>query len=275
MGKRKLQYLYKDSIDSSKRQKLEDLFTFIEDNNIDGIRCLLKNNSNIDINKCNEDGETPLYTACMYGYLEIAQLLLEQPNIDLNTRDRYGQSALYIACDHLHLEIVKLLFTHKNIDIGRCWCNDRGECLLWAACVSQNVRIVRFLLKQENIDVNYLDIYNQTPLFIAVGRNNKQIIRLLLRHKDIDVNKYNVRNESPLSKACVSKDIETIQLLVQHPSIEIIDKYYDTLYSVFVKLNMNAYKEDFDNKYPNQINEYKTKWIEEFVLLINKIKENL
>jgi hypothetical protein len=35
-----------------------------------------------------QDGQTPLYTACDGGYMEVVKLLLAHPGVDINKADR-------------------------------------------------------------------------------------------------------------------------------------------------------------------------------------------
>ncbi|EFC35747.1 predicted protein [Naegleria gruberi] len=65
------------------------------------------------------DFDTPLYTACQNGYLEIVKLLLSCKTIDVNLGRKFPP--LYTACQNGHLEIVKQLLQHPNININYTW----------------------------------------------------------------------------------------------------------------------------------------------------------
>ena len=53
-------------------------------------------------------GATPLYMACLFGHLEIAQLLVEK-GVDVDKAMNDGTTPLYFACMFGHLEVVRLL----------------------------------------------------------------------------------------------------------------------------------------------------------------------
>ena len=63
----------------------------------------------IDVNKSNRSGNTPLYLACARGYFEIVKLLLSHPKIDINKSNLYYLTPLHIAQINKYSEIVQLL----------------------------------------------------------------------------------------------------------------------------------------------------------------------
>jgi ankyrin repeat protein len=61
-----------------------------------------------DVNKLNQDGETPLSLASGHGRLEIAHLLLRSGS-NVDTKDRNGSTPLHKAAQNGHLDIMTLL----------------------------------------------------------------------------------------------------------------------------------------------------------------------
>ena len=51
----------------------------------------------IDVNRANEDGETPLYVASHEGEPEVVELLLAAPGIEVFNENMEGKSALDVA----------------------------------------------------------------------------------------------------------------------------------------------------------------------------------
>lgn len=58
---------------------------------------LLLSAPDIELNRKDRDGETPLFKACRSGQKECARLLLSTPGIDINTRNHMGESAFIVA----------------------------------------------------------------------------------------------------------------------------------------------------------------------------------
>lgn len=60
------------------------------------VELLLKCNR-IKLDLCNYDGTTPLHAACLKGHKNIIQLLLDN-GVSVDARDEKGNSALFYAC---------------------------------------------------------------------------------------------------------------------------------------------------------------------------------
>src|SRR5258706_306485 len=67
-----------------------------------------------DVNKANNVGNTSLYIAAQFGYLEVVKLLIEN-GADMNQANR---NALYRAVYKGHLEVIKLLI-ENGADVNK------------------------------------------------------------------------------------------------------------------------------------------------------------
>lgn len=78
--------------------------------NINMVKLLLTH-PDIDTNKKDTDGRSPLYTTCIIGHMEIATILLQDKRVlpDEESDTRY--SPLFTAIRHGHPEIVELILT--------------------------------------------------------------------------------------------------------------------------------------------------------------------
>lgn len=75
-----------------------------------------------DVNKADNFGCTPLYSACQNDELdnvEVVEELLKIRNIDVNKADIDGRTPLQIACENCHDKIVSKLVKAKGIDINK------------------------------------------------------------------------------------------------------------------------------------------------------------
>ena len=73
-----------------------------------------------DINKENEDGETPLFRTCYNGHENIFNYLEYGANI--KKENNYDQTPLYDACKNENENIIKFLVEHgADINIENIW----------------------------------------------------------------------------------------------------------------------------------------------------------
>ena len=62
----------------------------------------------IDINEKDEDGETPLYTACGYGNLQVVKYLVEH-GADINSRTNENATPFLISVCRGNIEVAEYL----------------------------------------------------------------------------------------------------------------------------------------------------------------------
>jgi 26S proteasome non-ATPase regulatory subunit 10 len=131
-----------------------------------------------------EDGWTPLLSACSAGQTSIVRLLVSSPGkVDVNHRNNSGASALHYACSKGHLEIVKLLI-------------------------------------ESGANVNQKDKYGGTPLHrvasntnVKTRASNEPIIDLLLNN-GVDINVQDGNGDTPLHAACVQGNRKAAEKLI-------------------------------------------------------------
>lgn len=58
--------------------------------------------------------QTPLFTACVYGHVEIARWLLEKAGASVSIIDKEGRYALHWAASNGRTNVVNLLLTKEN-----------------------------------------------------------------------------------------------------------------------------------------------------------------
>lgn len=135
---------------------------------------LLLSNKNIDVNKADKDGNTPLICAVISRYKAKPKnsfrnatytnviALLKRKDVDVNKANNKGQTALHYA----DAGIIKILIK-KGVDVNKV--NNEGATALHAACMRNDPSAVRELLKVKTIDINKPDNKGITPLMIAIG----------------------------------------------------------------------------------------------------------
>ena len=93
----------------------------LKNNNIDLARELLADNET-DVNKPNEDGETPLFIASSNGQLEFVKIILNtnEGKLSLNQADSVaGDTPLIKALWNLQIDVAKQLLNFDEIDVNK------------------------------------------------------------------------------------------------------------------------------------------------------------
>jgi len=157
--------------------------------------------------KTNDESSTdaPLYCAVLNSQLEVVEYLLGRSDINVNIVNSVGETPLYTACMYGSVSgVLERLLQHKDCDVNRT--NIFGETPLFAACRHGRVWIVRLLLKYgANVDQG-----RTTPLCVAALHEHKNIVRLLLQHNaNIIVKDQNGVYPSSSSKSSLSSSKPT------------------------------------------------------------------
>ena len=158
--------------------------------------------------RMNAVSSAPLWNACRYGYIMIAQLLVENDaGIDA-AYARTGATPLFVACTWGHLEVVRLL-VEKGANLNKA--RDTGATPLSIACEKGHLEVVQVLVGA-TADMNKADNDGETPLFIACWRGHLEIVRLLAE-KGADLDKATNHGDTPLSAARERGHFEIVALL--------------------------------------------------------------
>jgi ankyrin repeat protein len=152
---------------------------------------------------------------------------LEREDIDINLPDNNGWTPLFSACSSHNLHISKLLLDHPDIDVNRQ--NDEGHTVLCQVISQNNLTAAKLLLEREDIDINRPDNNGYTALFWACSIDDDAyrvgssvaIVRSLLSHRDTDPNAVNHNGDSVFAhfmrRRCFidSHEAGEIELLLQ------------------------------------------------------------
>jgi hypothetical protein len=128
---------------------------------------LLLAHPNIDVNKPDINGHTPLQRA--------VSAHTNHPDIDVNASEQEKSTAFHIATLTKHKEILRLLLNHPNIDVNKC--NLSGATPFWCAANRGHTEITKMLLASNKwIDTRckFLpehkgnEFYGLTPSVVAI-----------------------------------------------------------------------------------------------------------
>ncbi|KAL2819419.1 ankyrin repeat-containing domain protein [Aspergillus granulosus] len=192
-----------------------------------GIVMAMLSDSNFDLNKADETGQTLLHKAMIYENEGVGQLLLEL-GVDVNVTDSNGRTALYYAAENQDSQKVRML-----LDAGATPHTDNLENSPLSAClfgkssfISQSwaptdelltaMRDIIQELVEHGVDPN--QFYRQRPilhelLFNQTLANSMLAVQILL-DLGADPNIIDESEMTPLHRAASSGDIRTISRLL-------------------------------------------------------------
>ena len=134
--------------------------------NVDALLELLDLGVNLD--SSDDTGQTALHVACMYGWLTIAQLLIEKGGANVDAQTVSGITPLYLASQGGHELTAQTLLEH-GADISKQNMDSNRSSVLHIASLHGHTCIVRLLL-EAGMDVDVRDRYYRTPLHYALRR---------------------------------------------------------------------------------------------------------
>ena len=158
--------------------------------------------------------QTPLFTSCHNGHLEIATLLLDRgAAIDEKRHD--GLTPLFISCRRGHLEVATLLLDRGSTAIDEK--NREGVSPLFISCRYGYLEIATLLLDRGSTAINHKNLEGMTPLHISCCTGYSEITRLLL-DRGSTVDEKNRGGKTPLHLACEFERLEIARLLLDRGS---------------------------------------------------------
>lgn len=170
--------------------------------------CLQLVLSGADVNYIDAAGYLPLHYACVYGYYDIVQILLE--NGSDHTDKLTGYSPLVLASKNGHVNIIKLLVDYgANIEEKGI----SGIPAIIAALEGGHFSTVEYLL-QLGADINSQNSEENTPLHLATRvKPDPTLIISYLINMGADIHKINKHHWSPLQLALREKNTLAINIL--------------------------------------------------------------
>ena len=195
-------------ISRSEKETLRQLFTCVEENDINCVREALENGFDVkqeydishdtllsysssgsvemttlllkygsNINHVNRVGMTPLLIALLFKKYDIAKLFIER-GADINISDKKGNTPLMISIMYNNIETFKQLI-YRGADIGIQ--NSDGNTVLMISIIYDNIETTEQLLAR-GADIGIQNSDGDTALTIAARFQYDDIVKLLLDH---------------------------------------------------------------------------------------------
>ncbi|XP_050505818.1 uncharacterized protein LOC126884080 isoform X1 [Diabrotica virgifera virgifera] len=221
-------------------------YSAVHDDTLEAFKYLLQSEE-INVNDCNNRGNTVLHLAAFGNATKIIEYLHSDPDYkDLfNTTNKMKQSALHTACQKnsvqalaffvnnypdqinsldedgntpLHeaafydsFESFTYLLECTTLDIKTC--NQKGETVLHSAACENSMKVLKYLIDECNMSPTVIDIHGDTPLHVAAFNNSVEAFTYLLKTEKLNINDCNDKGDSVLHKAVHGKAIKVIEVI--------------------------------------------------------------
>ena len=161
----------------------------------------------------NNDGKTPLHSACRDGHLDTAKYLVEEQQCDPACKNNYGATPLHLACLYGHSNVAKYLIEEKQ-------CNPSCESYvdntpLLSACLNGHLTIAKYLIKEKQCNPAGTDNKGNTPLHAACQNGHLDMAKYLIEEQQCDPACKNNDGKTPLHSACQDGHLDTAKYLVE------------------------------------------------------------
>ena len=134
-----------------------------------------------DIEVNNWGQRTALNIAIECNHLKAVKMLLDASGIQVNCADDEGWTPLTTACREGHSKAVKMLLAVEGIQVNQADPWD-GRTPLSTACQGGHSKVVKILLAVEGIQVNQANKKGFTPLMTALNQSHIDIVMQLFQH---------------------------------------------------------------------------------------------
>ncbi len=162
------------------------------------------------LNELDGNGASPLLLAIAHSQSESARVLIEA-GCDINLVHQDGRSAIHHACIYGALEVVEILVGIKGVDPNIL--TEDGKSPLLLASIEGHSDLVKFLLKHGS-DVNRIYYDAITALSAATAGKHYQCMKALLEsgaHPDLIGSK----KHKPLNNCIMENDMRGAVMLIQ------------------------------------------------------------
>ena len=174
---------------------------------------------------CSDDeGNTPLHFACMWGHKDFVKYILDI-NHNIDYQNKYGDSPLHKACESGHLEIVKMLVNWEVPVLEQLAQGAAGQCNpsrknrnydtpLHYAAKGGFIEVWDFLTSLSNYNLNAINKDGFTPLHVACLLNRSEFVSSILKsgRNDLEIRS---SGNTLLHAACQGKASDTVKVLLE------------------------------------------------------------
>nr|XP_043622186.1 ankyrin repeat-containing protein At5g02620 [Erigeron canadensis] len=171
------------------------------------------------LSKQNYAGETPLYVAAEYGYVDLVRLLIDQCDITTaSIKANNGFDALHIAAKQGDLDILKVLMeAHPELSMTVDISNTTA---LHTAAMQGNIDVMNYLLEIESSLASIARSNGKTALHSASRNGHVQVVKALLEKAPGISARNDKKGQTALHMAAKCQNHEVVgELIKADPSL--------------------------------------------------------
>lgn len=166
------------------------------------------------LSKQNYAGETPLYVAAEYGYVDLVRLLIDQCDIaTASIKANNGFDALHIAAKQGDLEILKVLMeAHPELSMTVDISNTTA---LHTAAMQGNIEVMNYLLEIESSLASIARSNGKTALHSASRNGHLRVVKALLEKAPGISARNDKKGQTALHMAAKGQNHELVEELIK------------------------------------------------------------
>ena len=159
------------------------------------------------------DSETVLHRAARRADADAVELILARNDVDPNRADSAGRTPLLRAVATGAESVVALFLVRRDVDCNKPAAVKDGEHPLHAAIRAGHEGVAGALLERDDLDTNRFEGVEGTPLHLSVAGKRYVVLKKLLARADLDSGKTDGKGRTALDLAQELGDKTSEQLL--------------------------------------------------------------
>uniref|UniRef100_A0A5B7A0E6 Putative ankyrin repeat-containing protein n=2 Tax=Davidia involucrata TaxID=16924 RepID=A0A5B7A0E6_DAVIN len=166
------------------------------------------------LSKQNQAGETALYVAAEYGYVDLVKEMIKYYDLAAaGIKARNGFDALHIAAKQGDLEVVKVLMeAHPELSMTVDISNTTA---LHTAATQGHIEVVNFLLELESSLATIARSNGKTALHSAARNGHVEVVRALLGEEPGIATRNDKKGQTALHMAVKGQNLEVVEELIK------------------------------------------------------------
>ncbi|KAE9587931.1 hypothetical protein Lal_00002953 [Lupinus albus] len=174
--------------------------------------------------KQNQDGETALYVAAEYGYVDVVREMIQYYDlVDAGIKARNGFDALHIAAKQGDLDVLKILMeAHPELSMT---VDPSNTTALHTAAAQGHIEVVKFLLEAGSSLATIAKSNGKTALHSAARNGHLEVVKALIQKDPVAATRTDKKGQTALHMAVKGQNLVVVEELIKaDPSlINIVD----------------------------------------------------